>query len=316
MSKIIKFLKPFAWWAILVVTLIAGQTLLELWLPDLMSEVIKQIQGGTTNQMLRLGGQALGVAAAITAIAVVAMFISSRVAAGVGKVLRARIFRKVQSFTLSEIDAFGTASLITRSTNDITQVTNVLVFMMRMVIMCPIMLVGGVVMSIRKGGSLTLVIACTLPLMLLLMAFMMIYAVPQFKSMQKKIDALTVAARERLTGVRVIRAFNNETYSEERFDKENKSVTDTAVRVNKIMAFMMPAVNIIFSFTIVAIYWVGLLQADSIGYVANLTAVVQYAIRIMMSFMMLAMLFVMLPRAAVSAARIDAVLNAAISIPD
>lgn len=314
MFKVIKKLQPLPLVAVLIC--IAGQSFLELWLPDLMSDVTMQISGGTVAKMLGYGGIALAAAFGIMILAVTVSYLASKMSAKLGLRLRNEIFGKIQTFSLPELDQFGASSLITRTTNDITQLTNVMTMLMRIIISAPIMLVGGIFMAIKKSGSLTIVIALAVPLLAALIISLAIYAIPKFKSMQRKIDRLTQVTRERLIGVRVIRAFDNDEDAEAKFDKASKDVTDTSIKINRAMAIMMPSVMLIFQAMILTIYFVGHLEADSVGYAANMAAVIQYAMRIMMSFMMMAMMFIMLPRASVSAARINAVLATEPAVQD
>lgn len=318
MFKLFKHLKPYWFYVLLVFVLIGAQCYLQLLLPDQMAEVVKLIGQDTSvvSKMLRLGGIALAYAAGAAVLGVAVGFFASRIGAAFGRDLRAKVFKKAEGFSLHEFDKLGTSSLITRNTNDITQVSNVTVMMMRMIISAPIMLVGGIVMAVSKDRSLTLVLAGTIPLLIILILIVGLKAMPLFTSMQKKLDKMTMNAREGITGVRVIRAFNNDKVQKERFKESSWDLAKTSIKVNRIMAVMMPAVSVIFYVTIITMYYVAALNAYSLAYLANLTAVMQYGMQILQAFMMLAMLFMFLPRASASAKRINEVLDTDYSIKD
>lgn len=314
----VKYLKPYVISVLAVFLFVAGQSALELLLPDQMAKVVGLIGGGenVTGKMLGYGGIALAYAAGAMVCAVVVGFFASRTANAFGRDLRAAVFKKVEGFSLSEFDKLGTSSLITRTTNDITQLVNVMVMMMRMMISVPIMLIGGIVMAVSKNAKLTLVLAGTVPSLIILVIVIMVIALPLFTSMQRRIDKLTLVAREGITGVRVIRAFNKNEAQNKKYDAANWDVASNAIKVNRVMAVMMPLVMFIFYMTTIILYYVGSMNADSLIYLANLTAVMQYCMRIMMSFMMLAMLFIFIPRASASAKRINEVLETEETIKD
>ena len=314
----VRYLKPYVLSVLAVFILVAGQSYLELMLPDQMAKVVGLIGQGesVTRTMLGYGGIALAYAGGAAVCAVIVGFFASRSANAFGRDLREAVFKKVQGFSLNEFDKLGTSSLITRTTNDITQIVNLLVMMMRMLISVPIMLLGGIFMAVGKNARLTLVLAGSVPLLLVLILVVMIVALPLFTSIQRRLDKLTLVAREGITGVRVIRAFNKNDAQSKKFDLANWDVAQNAIKVNRIMAIMMPVVMFIFYMTVIALYYVAALNADSLIYLANLTAVMQYCMRIMMSFMMLAMLFIFIPRASASAKRILQVLETEESVKD
>ena len=315
---LVKYLKPYALTVLAVFVLVAGQSYLELMLPDQMAKVVGLIGQGETavNKMLGFGGIALAYAGGALACAVCVGFLASRAAYAFGRDVRQAVFKKVQSFSLPEFDKLGTASLITRTTNDITQIVNVLVMLMRMLISVPVMMGGGIIMAVHKNAKLTLVLAGSIPALVVLILVVMIGALPLFTSMQRRIDKLTLVAREGITGVRVIRAFNKNDAQAKRFGEANWDVAQNAIKVNRIMAVMMPLVMFIFYMTTIALYYVAALNADSLLYLANLTAVIQYCMRIMMAFMMLAMLFIFIPRASASSKRVRQVLETEASVKD
>jgi ATP-binding cassette subfamily B multidrug efflux pump len=291
------------------------QSLAELALPSLMAVIVdKGIARGDTALIWGTGGRMLLVALGGTVCAIMAGYLSARVSAGYGKALRDRVFTHATSLSVHEFDKVGTSSLITRATNDINQVQAVVLMSLRMVIMTPMMFIGGIVMAVSKDPRLSLMLVAVLPVIAIGIYVVSKKGLPLFKAMQQKLDRLNLVLREGLTGVRVIRAFNRIDYEARRFDEANKDLTGTAVRVNRIMAALMPMLTLTLNFMTIAIIWIGSHRIDA-GYleVGGLMAFIQYAMRILMSLIMVSMIFVMLPRAAASASRISEVLD---SIPE
>lgn len=244
-------------------------------------------------------------------------FISARIAAGLGKNLRKAVFEKVSLFSHTELDRFSTSSLITRSTNDVNQIQNLMVIMIRMVFYAPIMGVGGVLRAMDKNPSMSWIIAIAVLLLMVLVGIIFNIAMPRFKIVQKLIDRLNLVTRENLSGMMVIRAFNTQSFEEDRFDSANQDVTNTNLFVNRVMAIMFPTMSLIMNFTTLMIVWVGAHQiADSAMQVGDMMAFMQYAMQIIMSFLMLSMMFIFIPRASVSAQRISEVLENPILIKD
>jgi ATP-binding cassette subfamily B protein len=294
-----------------VLLLVFAQSMADLYLPTLMSDIVDVgIAKGDTAYILRVGGFMLLVAAGGAICTITASYLSSRTASGFGKTLRSKVFTKVESFSLNEFDQVGTASLITRSTNDITQIQQVLLVMMRMVIAAPIMCIGGVIMAVSKDTALSTLLVVVIPVLAGLIALVTHFSVPLFKSIQRKLDRLNLVLRENLTGVRVIRAFNRTGHEQERFTNANKDLTGTAIKVNRIMGTMMPLVNLLLNLTTVAVMWFGAKRIDS-GHmqVGSLMAFMQYVMQIMFSLIMASMMFIMIPRASASAERINQVLD-------
>jgi ATP-binding cassette subfamily B multidrug efflux pump len=277
--RLFKYLKPFRWAIGLVLLLIFLQSLSELYLPTLMADIVnKGIVTGDNGYIWRIGGFMLLVSCASGVFSIIASYHSSKISAGFGKIVRGRTFSHVESFSLQEFDQIGTASLITRTTNDITQVQQVLLMMMRMMVSAPMMCIGGTIMAISKDPKLSLVIIGVLPILALAIYLIVRKGIPLFKSMQTKIDKLNLVLRENLTGVRVVRAFNRSEYEKKRFDEANLDLTDTAVRANKIMAALMPMMMLIMSLTSVAIIWFGGNRISTGGMqVGDLMAFLQYA---------------------------------------
>ncbi|MCM3567716.1 ABC transporter ATP-binding protein [Neobacillus mesonae] len=311
MKKLLHFLKPFRLPIYLVLILILLQSLAELYLPTLMSDIVdKGVVTGDTDYIWKIGGFMLLVAAGGMICSITASYFSARAASGFGKSLRSKVFSHVGNFSLNEFDQFGTASLITRTTNDITQVQQVFIMMLRMMVMAPMMCIGGIIMALSKDTKLTLVLAVAIPVLIIIILIVQKRAIPLFKAMQVKLDKLNRVLRENLMGIRVIRSFNRIEHEKKRFDEANWDLTQTAIKVNKIMAAMMPTMMVILNLTTVSIIWFGGIRISN-GHmeVGDMMAFIQYAMQIMFSFLMLAMMFVMIPRASVSAGRIVEVLE-------
>lgn len=269
------------------------------------------------NYILYMGGIMLLItlAGAIASIAV--GYISAKVAAGLGRNLRKLVFRKVSSFSNTELDKFSTSSLITRSTNDVTQIQNLMVIMIRMVFYAPIMGVGGVIRAMSKNSSMSWIIAVAVAVLLLVIAAVFSIALPKFKLIQKLVDRLNLVSREALSGMMVIRAFNTQGFEEQRFDNANKELTNTNLFVNRVMVFMFPMMMLIMNGVTLMIVWIGAHEiANANMQVGDMMAFMQYAIQIIMSFLMLSMMFILIPRASISAQRIAEVLETEASIND
>jgi ATP-binding cassette, subfamily B, multidrug efflux pump len=318
MSKLFRFLRPSQWSIIMTLVFVFLQSLSTLYLPRLMSQIVDTgIVRGNTPYILRVGGFMLVVAIAGVLCSVAASWLASRVSGQFGRTLRSVVFEHVQRFSLHEFDVLGTASLITRTTNDITQVQMLVNMMLRMMVMAPLMAIGGIIMSVLTDAKLSLVIVVVVPVLGLTIYLVMSKGVGLFRSMQMKIDALNRVLRESLTGVRVIRSFNRIEYETMRFDAANKDLTDTAVRVNQLMATMMPAMMLIVNLSTIAIIWFGSIRINN-GHmqVGNLMAFLQYLMQILSAVMMVSMMFFMIPRASASGVRIREVLDTAPEIVD
>lgn len=318
MYKLLKNLKPFALSITIVLILVFFQSMSDLYLPNLMSDIVNTgIVKGDTNYILRTGGFMLLVAFGGMICVIIASYLSSKIAVGFARNLRDKVFNQVEEYSLNEFDKFGTATLITRTTNDITQIQQVLVIMMRMVISAPMMCIGGIIMALSENKKLTLVFVVVLPLIALFVYLAASKGVPLFKLMQVKLDKLNLVLRENLTGIRVIRAFNRIDHEKRRFNNANLDLTDTAIKVNKLMAALMPLMMLIMNFTTIAILWFGgkLISTGDMQ-VGDLMAFIQYAMQIMISLVMLAAMFVLVPRAEASAIRINEVLETSSDIKD
>lgn len=311
MIKILKNLNPYKWVVLAVVLLVFGQSMAELFLPTLMADIIDNgVIKGDIPYIWTIGGWMLLVSAIGAIAAVFASFYSAKAAMGMGRDLRQQVFKHVGQFSLQEFDEVGTASLITRTTNDITQVQQVVIMMLRMVISAPIMLVGGVIMAVSKDAQLSLVIIGAMPVLAVAILLVLKYGMPLFQEVQKRLDGLNLVVRENLTGIRVIRAFNREPEEKARLQKANRELADVSIKVNKVMAFMMPVMMLVMNMTVVAVIWFGGIRINNGAMqIGDLMAFIQYVMMIMFALVMASFMFVMVPRAAVSAKRINEVLE-------
>ncbi|HLJ67121.1 MAG TPA: ABC transporter ATP-binding protein [Chloroflexota bacterium] len=318
MIRLYRFLRPFSVALTASVLLIFLQSISQLYLPTLMADIVDTgIARKNVGYIISTGEVMLLITVGGMIASIVAAFLSSRVAVGFGRDVRAKLFARVESFSLHEFDRFGTATLITRTTNDVTQVQMVTLIIIRMMVAAPIMAIGGIIMALRQDRPLTLVLAVALPVLVAVIVLTARLAIPLFRLMQTKLDRLNLVMREGLTGIRVIRAFNRVDYQAHRFDDANADVMDNAIRANRIVAFLMPSMMLIMNLTSVAILWFGAIRINSGGMeVGSLIAFTQYSMQIMFSFLMVSMLFVMVPRAAASADRINAVLDTQPEITD
>ncbi|MBC1339991.1 ABC transporter ATP-binding protein [Listeria welshimeri] len=311
MMKLMKRLKPY-WLSITAVLVLTfGQVIGQLYLPTLMSNIIdKGVVKGDTDYIWSTGMQMLLISFASVILSVIVVYLASRISMGFGKGLRDKIFTKVEDFSLQEFDKVGTSSLITRTTNDVVQIQNVLYMMMRLMVMAPIMLLGGIIMAVGRDAKLSLIFVVVLPLLLLLVVVLGGKAMPMFKSLQKKMDKLNRVIREGLTGIRVVRSFNRNADELEKFEEANADYATTAIKVNRLLSLMSPLMMLLMNLTSIAIVWIGsIFIGNGDMQVGDLMAFIQYAMQIMMSFMMLSAVFIMIPRAGASAERINEVLD-------
>jgi len=325
--KLFRFLKPYTLQIIAIVLLVFTQVLANLYLPTLMADIVdKGISqkdkfqsisflgfNGTyksINYIIRIGGIMLLVSAGGVLCSVVASFLSSKTAVGLGRIIRNKLFTKVEGFTLHEFDKVGTATLITRTTNDVVQVQTATVMIFSILLSAPLTAIGGIVMALREDVQLTWIFAVVVPLLGIIIGITLKYAMPLFKLMQVKLDKLNLVLREGLTGIRVVRAFNRIDTEKVKFDEANTDLMENAIKVNKIMAFLMPIMMLIMNVTTVSIIWFGAKRIDAGSIqVGSLIAFMQYGMQILMGFLMLAMVFIMIPRAQASAIRINEVLE-------
>jgi ATP-binding cassette subfamily B protein len=313
-----RYLGPYSAPIALVLVLLLVQAIASLYLPELNADIVNNgIVTGDIDYIIQTGALMLGVTFLLMLAAFVAVFFSARIAMGFGRDLRSAIFRKVETFSQVELNHFGAASLITRNTNDVQQVQQVVLLALTMMISAPILAIGGVIMAYRQDGPLTAILLVILPIMALLIGVVMKRAIPLFQAMQVKIDRINLVMRETLAGVRVIRAFVRTEHEEQRFDAASRDLMDVGLRVNRLFAITMPALMLIMNLSTVAVLWLGAYRVDSGAMpIGNLTAFIQYITQILFAIMMAVIMFVMVPRAAVSAGRIDEVLAMEPSIWD
>lgn len=315
MLKLFRFLKRYRLFVGLVLVFVFLQTLSDLYLPTLMADIVDVgIVKGDNAYIWKIGGWMLAVAAVGGICSVAASYFSSKAAVGFGRIVRGKVFSHVGNFSLQEFDKIGTASLITRTTNDITQVQQVLIMILRMMVMAPMMCIGGIIMAVSQDAKLSLVLVVVLPVLVGTIYAVVRKGIPLFKAMQLKIDKLNLVLREGLTGIRVIRSFDRVKHENAKFDRANEDLTDTAIKVNKIMAVLMPLMMLVMNLSTVAIIAIGGLRIDNNEMqVGSLMAFIQYAMQIMFSLLMVSMMLVMIPRAQASAVRINEVLD---MVPD
>ena len=298
-----------------------GDTMLQSMTISYASEVYAEA-GGDLNALqkqylLLTGGKMLGLTLLMVAVAIGAGFLASRVGAKVGMELRGKVFRKVVTFTNREMDQFSTASLITRSTNDIQQVQMVSTMMLRMLIYAPILGIGGVIHVLNTGAGMEWIILLAVVVISLFVGLLMMIAMPKFKEMQRKVDNLNLVSREILTGLMVIRAFVREDTEEKRFDEANQDLTKTMLFTNRVMTFMMPVMMLLMNGLSVLIVWVAANRIDAgVMQVGTMTAFITYTMQIVMAFLVICMFSIMLPRAGVAAGRIEEVLDTEVLVTD
>lgn len=307
------------WWAVITATIFLGfQVVCDLSLPNLTSNLINNgVAKGNVGYIWQIGLQMLGLTLVGIFAAAGNVYFASTQSQKMGARLRGKIFKKVLSFGNYEMDKFGSSSLITRTTNDVMQIQNVTIMMLRMMIMAPLMLIGASVMAYFNEKRLTSIFLVSIPILLIAIGCAMYFAVPLFQKLQKQIDRINLIFREGLTGVRVIRAFRQDKFEQERFDRANKDYTETGIKVFSIVSLMFPIMTLVLNVTNMGIIWFGAkLIANHEMQVGNLVAFMTYASMILFSFMMLSMIFVLVPRAEAAAKRINAVLEIENSIND
>ncbi len=317
-KKVFAYLLPYWWMIILVI----GTTSVGVWsslqLPTMMANIVNTgIVGQDQNYIFQEGLKMLGMTA-IGAIAVVCTgFLASRIGTGFAQKVRNAIFTKVESFSQAEINKFSTASLITRSTNDVQQLQQVSIMIMRMVLQAPIMAVGAIINALDTAPNMTWIMTVGVIAFFVLVVTLFSIVMPKFKVIQKLVDRLNLVSRENLTGLRIIRAFRNEQYEEKKFDEANGNLTKLNLWINRVISLMSPIMTLIVNGVLLAIVWVGAHEiASSNLEIGNMMAFMQYALQVIMSFMFLAVLMIFLPRAQVSAGRIGEILNTNLSIEE
>ena len=325
MLKLIKNFTKKEWiLAIICLVLVVTQVWLELKMPDYMSEITKLVQteGSQMKDILVNGGYMLTCALGSLVAAVITGYITSRISSNFSKTIRKKLFNKVEDLAMQEVKQFSTSSLITRTTNDITQIEMLIAMGLQLLIKAPITAVWAITKILNKSWQWSAITAVAVAVLMTTIAIIMVIVLPRFKKVQKLIDKLNGVTRENLTGIRVVRAFNAEQYQEEKFDKANNNLTNQQLFNQKVFAVMQPIMYIIMYMVTLAIYYVGAYlikdagMADKISLFGDMVVFSSYAMQVIMSFLMLAMIFMMLPRAQVSANRINEVLDTEISIKD
>lgn len=311
--------KYLAWWAVGIGTVfLIVQVMCDLWLPNITSDIINNgVAKSDISYIWNSGYKMLAISFLGVLASGVNVYFAATQSQQMGSKIRDALFKKVSFLSNHEFEQFGDASLITRTTNDVIQIQNVMVMILRMMLQSPIMLVGAGFMAYSKQPELTAVFLVSLPVLAVFVGIIMYFAVPLFQGMQKKIDRINLVFREGLTGVRVIRAFNRDKFEQDRFEGANKDYTSTAIKVFTIVSFMFPIMTLIMSGTNMGIIWYGAkLISNQTMQVGNLVAFMTYAAQILMSFMMLSMVFVFIPRASASAKRINEVIEMKNSVKD
>ena len=303
---------------VIILGLLLAQALTNLYLPELNADIINNgVAKGDTNYIIGIGALMLVVTAVLGVCSVIAVYLGARVAMGFGRDVRLAVFQRVETFSQVEMNKFGTPSLITRNTNDVQQVQMVVFMGLTVILLAPIMGIGGVIMALRQDVPLSGLLVVILPIMFGFIFFITSRAVPLFRAMQTKVDRINQVMREALAGVRVIRAFVRVDHEEKRFDEASTDLFDTALRVNRLFAITFPVMMLIFNLSSVAVMWFGALRIDTGAMpIGNLTAFLAYLMQILFSVLMAVFMIILVPRAAVSAGRIRDVLETQPSITD
>ncbi|MCI9060826.1 MULTISPECIES: ABC transporter ATP-binding protein [Romboutsia] len=325
MLKMLKYLTKKDWMLVLLsFVFVIGQVYLDLKLPDYMSEITRLVQtpDSQMRDILSAGGNMLLCALGSLSLAFIVGYFAARIASNLSWKLRSSVYDKIESFSLAEINKFSTASLITRSTNDITQVQNIVAMGLQLMIKAPITAVWAISKILGKGIEWTVATGGAIVGLLILISIVMIFAMPRFKKIQKLTDRVNLVTRENLTGIRVVRAYNAEKYQSNKFEEVNNELTKNNLVINRVMGIMQPGMMFIMSGLTLAIYWIGAVlinnadMMDKMDLFSNMIVFSSYAMQVIMSFVMLTMIFIMLPRASVSAKRILEVLETKESIVD
>lgn len=318
MLKIYKNLKTYIPYLFGILILQTLQSMANLYLPTLMSDITnKGIMKSDVPYIWRTGGWMLLIAAGGVICAVIASYLGSKTAIGLGRILRNKIFRHIEGFSLNEFDKFGSSTLITRSTNDVIQIQTTTILIFNMMVSAPITAIGGTILAFNEDRSMTIVLAFALPVIAILVTVFALKGMPLFRKVQIKIDKVNLVVRENLTGIRVIRAFNQVDHEKARFDEASSDLTNNYIKVNRIMAFMMPSMMLIMNLVTLSILWLGAIRINQgSSNLGNLMAFMQYAMQILISLLMFTMMFIMIPRAQAAANRITEVLETKHEIND
>lgn len=318
MKRYFKYIKPYLYAFLLAPVLMIAEVLGEVILPKMMALIINEgVAGGDTGYILRVGLGMAFVAVCMAAAGTGAAYFAAKASVSFGAGVRKDVFKKVQEFSFANIDTFSTGSLVTRLTNDITQLQNVIMLALRMALRAPGMLIGALIMAMSLNPSLTTIVAVVMPVLIVIIAVLIKIAFPKFGIMQKKIDRLNSTVQENLTNVRVVKSFVREDYEEEKFAKANADLKEAGLDAMKLMIALMPIMSLIMNFTTLAVVWFGgrqILAGDML--VGDLTAFTTYIVQILMSLMMLSMVLIRVSRAMASGKRISEVLDTEVDLTD
>ncbi|CEN21901.1 ABC transporter ATP-binding protein [Paraclostridium sordellii] len=311
MLKLLKNLKKYKWVVVIIFLLVFIQALCDVYLPNLMSNIVDiGIINNDKAYILKIGFIMLGVSLIGVIATILASYFGAKVAMGFGRDIREKVFEQVETFSLKEVNDLGVSSLITRTTNDVTQIQQVLIIMLRMMLYAPMVAIGATIMAIRKDSKLSLIILVSIPILILSIYLIASKAIPLFKKMQKNVDKLNRVLRENLTGIRVIRVFNKYELEKQKFEKASFQLSDIAIKANRTITLLMPIMMLLVNLSIIAVVWFGGIRIDKGNMqVGDLIAFIQYLTQIMFALMMLSMMFVMVPRASASADRINEILG-------
>lgn len=311
MKHILRIFRSYWLAAVLLVLFVYGAVLANLWLPDKMADIVNNgIVKEDVAAIWGSGWQMIAVTAAGGVASVVAAFLAVKIATGLARQLREEVFVRIENFAPADFNNFSTASLITRSTNDVQQIQTTVVMILRIALMAPLMAIGGLQKALENAPSLSWVIAMAVAILLTVVVALFVIAIPQFKKLQNLVDKLNLVTRENLTGLRVVRAFRNEKIEQKKFQQANIEINKTNIYINRLMMLLEPVMTLVMNMASVAIVWFGvqLISAGDLE-IGNMMAFLQYAMQVIMAFLMISIVFIMAPRAAVSIKRIGEVLD-------
>ena len=318
MKHIFKLFKPYLGWFIVLVIFTYFTVIANLWLPDKMAVIVNDgIVAQNLDTIWHNGLQMIGVTVIGGICAVVTGFLSARIATGLAKKLREKVFTRIEKYSLADFKSFSTASLITRSTNDVQQIQMTTTMLLRIALMAPLMAIGGIQKALQNAPDMAWIIALGVAVLLVVIVILFRIAVPKFKKLQELVDRLNLVTRENLTGLRVVRAFHNEKIEQKKFRKTNSDLTNLNLFVNRLMSTLDPVMTLVMNLSGVAIVWIGshMISAETLE-IGNMLAFLQYAMQVIISFLMISVVFIMVPRAAVSVKRVGEILDTEPTIND
>ena len=318
MKHILKLFKPYIGWFTVLAIFTYFSVMANLWLPDKMADIVNDgIIAQNLDSIWHNGLLMIGVTAIGGVCAVIVGFLASRIATGLSKHLRENLFTRVEKFSMSDFNSFSTASLITRSTNDIQQVQMTTTMLLRVALMAPLMAIGGIQKALQNAPSMAWIIALAVAILFVIIIILFKIAVPKFKKLQELVDKLNLVTRENLTGLRVVRSFHNEKIEQDKFQTVNKELTGLNLFVNRLMMMLDPIMTLIMNVGGIFVIWIGahLISTGDLE-IGNMLAFLQYAMQVIISFLMISMVFIMVPRAAVSVRRIGEILDTIPTITD